>query len=445
MPFTIRCSDCWFGFLHIPNHARIIMNIFDCQQAGSYAATNDWQFSRRLVCTNSIRHFAMWSLQVLLPVLFLAATALAATAIFVIWLTERRRHRKLINAHGALGRGLSSYHRTNLSADWHNYRHVGRPQNRLRRSVNVSSDEPNQDRDPRERDAGQPSAAVANNFQGPNAKDESPPAKRRKSLRQRLSTRSLSVPKTRRQRKIDKAITIDNTYPRSPLSAITEFTDTASTDRAPPANIPNPRDSKAMPHNALAGRRPSSTQWPLTNRAANSERPASSIGNSLEARQSLVAGAKSIEHQSTVPRPSMGSRSVSGLSCATTAPEEELPPLPLFASRSRGHQRLSSGSVDSVCSSVLESSSPTHEQIPYVNATDFQFRFPPPKSRSFATSGSSLDRDEVTFGQPVGRSVHSSLHQGLRVTGSGRHASRQAQHWTSTHANDHLLRPSKHA
>ena len=301
----------------------------------------------------------MWPLQVLLPVLFLAATALAASAIFIIWLTERRRHRKLINAHGALGRGLSSYHRTNLSAEWSNYRHVGKPQNRLRRSVNVSNNGPYQDRGSGQGDAAQDPVTTANNFPGPSAKDEPPPAKRKKSLRQRLSSRSLSVPKTRRQRKIDKAITIDNSYPRSPLSAITEFTDTASSDRVLPTAVQDQRGSRAgmsTMQDVLVGRRPSSTQWPLTNGATSSETTVRSIESSLPARQSVAAGARTIEHQSISLRPGLGQRSVSGLSHATTAPEEDLPPLPLFSSRSRGCQRLSSGSLDTVCSSVLESS-----------------------------------------------------------------------------------------
>ena len=323
---------------------------------------------------------------------------------------------------------------------------LGRPQNRLRRSVNVSNNGPYQEHGSDQGDSVQDQVTVANNFPGPSAKDEPPPAKRKKSLRQRLSSRRLSVPKTRRQRKIDKAITIDNSYPRSPLSAITEFTDTASSDRVLPPATQDQRGSRAgmsTMQDVLVGRRPSCTQWPLTNGATSSETTVRSIESSLAARQSVAAGAKDIEHQSISLRSGLGQRSVSGLSHATNAPEEDLPPLPLFSSRSRGCQRLSNGSLDTVCSSVLESSSPTHEQTECVNSTDFQFRFPNPGSGPFAISGNNMGTNELIFGKSVGRSVHSSLNPGLHATGSGRHASRQAQHWTSATANEHLLRSSK--
>ena len=298
----------------------------------------------------------MVGIELIVPVALAVAAAVLATAFFSIWIFERRRHRKLISAHVALSRGLSTYQRASLSAEWNNYQHIGPPANALRSSVNFSNNDPYPDGEP-------PTGAVGQSFtpwevqQGDEYGDPAS-AKRRKSLRQRLHPYPLSNPKTRRQRKIQKTIAM-NPVPRSPLSAITEFTDTTPSETVTPIAPFDPPVQcipafYAAPASSPVEDRSASPQWPLSDAGSSAHGAPKIEQSAFAARESILIRAGGQRHPHAPAHRSMGLRSLSSLSCTTEAPAEDLPPLPSFKARTREGLRLSNTSVDTVGSSVLD-------------------------------------------------------------------------------------------
>ena len=218
-----------------------------------------------------------------------------------------------------------SIHRPTLSANEHNYAHIPPPSTHVRSrgrparlpatwTTVPSAETITPEHTPEE--------------QPVNDDPVQPKAKRRKSLRSSLHGYSLNVPRTRRQKKNQKAISLDQ-IPQSPLSAITEFTDS---DAPFAAELPTETTPKATPD------RPPRSPQSLHIAKTRTGRPSSQE----------VANNSTDERRFT--------RSVS-MTSTLTAPAEPLPPLPVFdIYKSQRHNepwRNSTTSLDSVGSSVL--------------------------------------------------------------------------------------------
>ena len=218
-----------------------------------------------------------------------------------------------------------SIHRPTLSANEQNYAHVPRPNTHVRSrgrparlpatwstitSEETIAPEPSTEEQPVNHDPMLPNA------------------KRRKSLKSSLHGYSFNVPKTRRQKKIQKAISL-NQIPQSPLSAITESTDN---DAPFAAELPVEITPKATP-----------------DRPPRSPEP-------LHIAKTRAAKATSQESVNNTTDERIFTRSAS-MTSTFTAPAEPLPPLPVLdIYKSQRHNepwRNSTASLDTVGSSVL--------------------------------------------------------------------------------------------
>ena len=280
----------------------------------------------------------MWSVAPIIVVAVIGALVFFVAGAAIAITVSRRHHRRLLQNHG-IGTGLFNYHRAQLSVNENNYANVPRPETALRRSASQEAIPAIWNSLPSEETI-QPEAAPGSPI---DTTPDPPSAKRRKSIR------SIRLPKTRRQRKIDKSISLSR-MPRSPLSAITEFTDTSLTDMASAAELPAESRSIAVDITEPDHEEPE-IDWPQpalhSRRIRSDERPPSSI----------------IEDT----RPTF-QRSTSMSSTMSNAPNEPLPPLPTFDTHkhSRNSRRkTSTTSLDTVGSSVLGIviSSPSHAEI----------------------------------------------------------------------------------
>ena len=220
--------------------------------------------------------------------------------------------------HHSMTRRLS-IHRPNLSANENNYAHIPRPNSYVSFRTGRPSRVPVWNSVPSEEDiAPEPEPA-----QRIDEDPLQPTAKRRKGLRNSLYGYSLNVPKTRRQKKIPKAISMKQVS-QSPLSAITEFTD--ATEPTILAELPTETTPRPTPD-----RKPASP-------------PQLHVARTR---------AKTLS-QDLTETPFV--RSVSMIS-TMTAPAEPLPPLPTFdiykSTRHNEPWRNSTTSLDTVGSSVL--------------------------------------------------------------------------------------------
>jgi hypothetical protein len=290
-------------------------------------------------------------------------------SILAVWFLRYRDQKR---TRATLTRGLSTYHRAHLSIDGSDYSHIQQPRAPLRRSGHLPygvvsegwTEVPSQ-----ESLRPQQMASIE---ELPESDEIVPPPKRRKSLRQTLYGHSLNVPKTRRQKKIEKTIA-QNSMPLSPLSAITEFTDPPEERSPDVAELPTIITPRLTPEKILHDRewsRPVSIQWPLPLALWRSKDPPATMVISIPARDSILIRKGILD--TAIDRPTMG-RSLSIASNFSIAPQEPLPPLPLRTDRySQAHQsnvRRSNASIDTVGSSVLGSIQNSPQMTTYNLAT----------------------------------------------------------------------------
>jgi hypothetical protein len=269
-------------------------------------------------------------------------------------------------------RDISAVQRVRLSVGSSNYSHVPEPRTNLRRSAHLPYGVVS------EGWASIPSQERLANYSRPAIR--APPVtvestsrqKRRRSLRASFSAHSFSIPKTRRQKKIEKTIPL-RAMPRSPLSAITEHSGTNTTEASPaigiaelPTEVP-PRTTPEKEDDAVTVVRPPSAQWPLPPSKRASFSGAQTIIPVPASRNSTLMRMDSTGHSVSSARPSLGQRSLSVTSTLSTAPDDPLPPLPSIVAHQwsngrRSRLRLSAASVETIGSSVLgaERSSPSH-------------------------------------------------------------------------------------
>ena len=293
----------------------------------------------------------------------LATFAFVVGAVTVV-LWERRRHQRATRLGNDLSRSMSTYHRTRLSVDGNNYSHVAPPRTSLRRSAHLPygvvsegwADLPSQESLSRQQ------MAAINERDG--EEEEQPQPKRRRSLRKTFSPYSFSVPKTRRQRKLDKTIPLGS-LARSPLSAITEFSDpNTSTREVSPsmliAEMPTETTPKPTPPSINQENyppRPLPTAWPLAVTKRKSQDVGPITADTRKDRNTTIMRMNSTGHSMAPNRPSMGQRSISMSSSMSSAPEGPLPPLPIKMAPSTKLQRRSSNIRSSVASTTTVDSS----------------------------------------------------------------------------------------
>ncbi|KAL2405943.1 hypothetical protein ABEF95_001365 [Exophiala dermatitidis] len=307
----------------------------------------------------------MWSLAPIIGVAVAGAVVLLITGVLLAVSIERRRHRYLMRTHG-LSRGLSTYHRAKLSANENNYSHITAPTTYLRRSVQlpygvISVGRVHPDAILEEEEAGDHTAQLLRDDHGLLQ------PKGRRSIRRSFTGQPLNIPRTRRQNKLRKAMPL-NQMQNSPLSAITEFTD------SPPCS--SPAATESLPEAAARvvtsvapgskGERQFSLQWPLViskTRGSSDVTPTEVMSMAARASMLMRMGG-GIAHTSNSSRPTTVNttvpRSVSMSSTTSSAPDDPLPPLPTIDvyKHSRTQElraRASNASLDTVGSSVLGS------------------------------------------------------------------------------------------
>lgn len=283
----------------------------------------------------------------------------AVSIILLLRAKDKRRRNK-----EEIARQLSAGQRGRLSVDSSNYSHVPEPRTTLRRSIHLPygvgsggwAAIPSQ-----EGLVQQPRTCVD---AGPGVASELIHQKRRRSLRASFSANSFSLPRTRRQKKIEKAIPL-RAMPHSPLSAITEQSVTNTNEASPSGafvELPTEITPKATPDkdaDALPVERPCSPDWPLTSAKGAACSAAPTVIPVQPNRQSALMRMNSTGHSIPLVRPLLGQRSVSVTGGLSMAPEDPLPPLPLIAPNQwptgrRSRLRLSAASMETIGSSVLE-------------------------------------------------------------------------------------------
>ena len=366
----------------------------------------------------------MWPLGGIITAAVVGAVVLTSIGILLAITLERRRHNKILRTHG-LTRGLSRYHRPKLSANELNYSHITLPTTHLRRSAQVpygivsvgQEGMPTEDEEKHS----------INTNGRPDEYTEVLRPKNNKRLRKSFSGHPLYIPKTRHTGKLRKAVPLE-LLPKSPLSAITEFSD-------PPASAPLessgfPAHSTSLLHAGPAVTRPEkyvSTQWPLAiaNTRGSTITPTEVM--EIAARESvLMRSGGGIPHLSGV------SRSASALSMTSLAPDDPLPPLPTINTprRAKSHdgRRMSTASLDTVGSSVLGTlmSSPMNNAAELNHSFALNRRAPAfdlALKREFATPALQEPQAKKTIhGLVTGKSIR-SLHPCVDVGDSspGRH------------------------
>jgi hypothetical protein len=352
----------------------------------------------------------------------------------IVVVLVRHRHRQLMPSPSSLTRGLSTYHRTHLSADGSNYAHIPLPRARLRRSTHLPygvvsegwADLPSQD------SIDFPPMAVMPEQQ--RADPELAQAKRRRSLRATFSPHSFHIPKTRRQKKIDRAIP-RNAVGRSPLSAITEFSDSNTRDVSPaigavelPTEI-TPTTTPPRHRDVAKEPQPMSTQWPLRSDKRRSQdvmQTATGFGND---RNNALMRMNSTGRSVGPSRVSLGQRSVSMASTISVAPGDPLPPLPTivtsrYPQRSDSRVRSSMASTDTVGSSVLGTVGfpPSHDVTDQIDSTAESPRvaLSPSLLQEYESRPESWGPTAVTVGTPPGTKTSHGLRNGAAGIGSFR-------------------------
>lgn len=348
-----------------------------------------------------------------------------------VMLLLRHKHKNAMS--GRNPKRLSGVPRARLSVSDGSYEEVPQPRTALRRSIQLpydTSDDWDASGSKEQLPPIEPASMLSHS-------DRPSPNKRVRHIRDSFSGHSLLVPRTRRSRKIEKTIRLSS-MPRSPLSAITEISNSTS-DASPHtagAELPtNMTPKRATPvieeEESGAVKRPVSTAWPLPVQKRRS-------ANVTDDMQFTMAGVDipelnlPVEGQRPSPlfsRPALSHRSVSLSSQASgDAPEEPLPPLPSIAptgrwpTRGDSKLRFSTTSTETASSSVLN-----HGRSPVPSATEFSAVNLMSPAITFDSHGSRTyeprDRWEpsaVTLGSPPGKQTMRSFRHGQTSRGSVR-------------------------
>jgi hypothetical protein len=282
----------------------------------------------------------------------------AVSVVLLLRANDRKRQSK-----EEVARQLCASQRDRLSVGSTNYAHVPEPRATLRKSTHVPyglvtegwASIPSRE-----------SVARSHRVQineRPEELGATTKQKRRRSLRASLTAHSFSLPKTRRQVKIEKAVPL-RAIPRSPLSAITERSGTNTTEASPSVGVVElpteitPKTTPEKDQSAIPTGRPMSLQWPLTTSNRLSWTGAPTIIPVPASRNSTLMRVKSTQARPSPLRPSLRQRSISMTSTFSVAPEDPLPPLPSITPNEwsvgpKSRLRLSAASFDTIGSSVL--------------------------------------------------------------------------------------------
>ena len=333
-----------------------------------------------------------------------------------------------------LTRGLSTYHRTRLSLDGTNYAQIPPPRTRLRRSAHLPYGMVSEgwaDLTSRE-SIRRPAMAAMIDQQGGEPSLAQP--KRRRSLRATFSPHSFHVPKTRRQKKIDKAIPL-NAVGRSPLSAITEFSDPNTRDVSPvtgavelPTEV-TPMNTPPKHEDGIKPARPMSPQWPLRVDKSRPQGVIPIVTQFGDDSDSTLMRTKSTGHSIGPNRPSLGQRSISMASAISVAPDDPLPPLPTivtsrYPERNNSKVRSSVASTDTVSSSMLGTGifSLSHDGTDQTDCTMDSpwIALSPSLLQEYESRPGSWGPTAVTMGTPPGTKTSRGIRNGAMGIGSFR-------------------------
>lgn len=284
----------------------------------------------------------MWPLWLIITVAVAGAAVLTSTGVLLAITLERRRHRKILQANG-LTRGLTNYHRPKLSANEVNYSHVTAPNAHLRRSVQtpygiVPIRQVSGTRDDEEKRSDMAEGGVGKSTELLLPRPAG-------SIRRSFNGQPLCIPKGRQSSKQRKTIPLQ-VLPKSPLSAISEFSDPLSSAPPDASEFPTQQTTVPMERPIPGPGKHVSTQWPLaiTNTSSSSITPTEIM--EIAARESVLL------------RKGGGSQNTVVNATTSLAPEEPLPPLPSHNARRRPDAqesavRTSNASLNTIGSSVL--------------------------------------------------------------------------------------------
>ncbi|KAK5037891.1 hypothetical protein LTS07_001358 [Exophiala sideris] len=298
----------------------------------------------------------MWPLWLIILVAVAGAVVILVTGVCLAVKLERRRHRQILQRHLA-STDHGRYHRPSRRTQNVDYQNVPVPTTSLRRSVQmpfgivtIASSNSLTSTIDEEKEA-QTSTTT------PFDPEEGLRQKQSRKIRNSFSGRSLYNPKSRRQQKIGHIINLTKAH-TSPLSAITEFTDSHTCTS--PANeefLPN-TPTVAEPKKALTKtERQVSIQWPFAMSKARTDAAPTEVMSMAARASMLVRMYTPTGRPNHTFRPPTMPRSVSINSTTSSAPDDPLPPLPTAdtykRSRSDPRTRASSASLETISSSVL--------------------------------------------------------------------------------------------
>ena len=298
----------------------------------------------------------MWPLWLIIVVAVAGAVVILVTGVCLAVKLERRRHQQILRKHLA-SNDFTRYHRPRFSAQEVNYRNVPLPTTSLRRSiqmpfgiVTIGSNSSLTSTSDEEKEVDTSTTMLYDPEEGLRPQGS--------KIRNSFSGRSLYNPKSRRQKKIGHFINLAKAH-TSPLSAITEFTDSQTCDSSADEEFPPHSPTFAEPKKAITkAERQFSVQWPLAMSKARTDAAPTEI-LSMAARASMLMRMYTPTHHPAQPfRPSTVPRSFSITSTTSSAPDDPLPPLPTADTykQTRPYDprtRSSVASVETISSSVL--------------------------------------------------------------------------------------------
>ncbi|KAL6241993.1 hypothetical protein RBB50_011238 [Rhinocladiella similis] len=258
----------------------------------------------------------MWPVWLIIVVAVVAAAIFTITGVLLAVRVERRRHRNILRSQH-LARHLTASHRPNLSANDSNYSHVVLPDKNLNRVqmpygiVFIGSNR----RLAMEDEKDEPARPQV--LQDPN---ELPLVRSNKrGIKRSFTGHSLHIPKTRRQKSIQKVMPCE-TAQNSPLSAIIELTDSEHT----PPMVTEIADDACSSMATRKSERQFSIQWPLTVQKIRPDAAPTEV-LSIAARASMLMRMGGGNAASANARPRLLIRAVSCSSTPSSPPEDSLP------------------------------------------------------------------------------------------------------------------------
>ncbi|KAI1621828.1 hypothetical protein EDD37DRAFT_496881 [Exophiala viscosa] len=300
----------------------------------------------------------MWPLWLIILVAVAGAVAILVIGVCLAVKLERRRHQQILRKHLA-SNDPARHRRSRFSAQDVSYQSLPLPTTSLRRSVQmpfgivtISSSNSLTSTIDEDKEA-RASTTMLYDPEGGLRQQGS-------KIRSLPSDRSLYNPKSRRQKKTGHFLDLTKAH-TSPLSAITEFTDSQTCDS--PVNEEFPPNSPTVAEQKKAlmkAQRQFSVQWPLAMSKARTDAAPTEV-LSMAARASMLMRMYTpyaTHHVAQTFRPPTMPRSVSITSTTSSAPDDPLPPLPTTNTykqtrpcepRTRG----SIASLETISSSVL--------------------------------------------------------------------------------------------